>query len=93
MDVPPKRKRAVALRYDSASGEAPTVSAKGQGQIAERIIALAEEHNVPLYEDPDLVEVLSSIDLGREIPADLYKAVAEVLAFVYRMNGTFNKNS
>lgn len=91
MDVPHKRKRAVALHYDSEDNAAPTIAAKGQGEIAERIIALAQQHDVPLYEDPDLVEVLSSIDLGREIPADLYKAVAEVLAFVYRMNGTFTR--
>ncbi|MDP8245412.1 MAG: EscU/YscU/HrcU family type III secretion system export apparatus switch protein [Candidatus Hinthialibacter antarcticus] len=93
MDARPKRKRAVALKYDAEDKQAPTVTAKGQGEIAERIIALAEQHDVPLYEDPDLVEVLSSIDLGREIPEDLYKAVAEVSAFVYRMNGTFSKTS
>lgn len=93
MDARPKRKRAVALKYNAEESQAPTIAAKGQGEIAERIIALAEQHEVPLYEDPDLVEVLSAIDLGREIPEELYKAVAEVLAFIYRMNGTFAKKT
>ncbi len=91
MDARHKRKRAVALNYDSDQSSAPTVAAKGQGEVAERIIALAKDHDIPLYEDPDLIEVLSSIDLGREIPEELYKAVAEVLAFIYRMNQTYEK--
>lgn len=85
------RKHAVAVKYDPEEGGAPQIAAKGRGEVAERILELASQHNVPLYEDPDLVEVLGAVDLGSEIPPDLYKAVAEVLAFVYRMNGAFDQ--
>lgn len=85
------RKKAVALRYKSDEDPAPVIVAKGSGTIAERILDLAEEHDIPLYEDPDLVEVLSAIDLGRVIPPDLYQAVAEVLAFVYQVNSNARK--
>ena len=64
----------------------PRVVAKGAGYIAERITAIAEAHGVEIYEDADLVEVLSKMDIDREIPESLYQAVAEVLAFVYRVN-------
>ena len=87
----PRRLRAVALRYQQNEDTAPVVIAKGKGRIAEKILAIAEEHDIPLYQDPDLVEVLSSLDLGHLIPPEMYKAVAEVLAFVYRMNSTFPK--
>lgn len=82
----PQRRRAVAVRYRQGEDPAPIVVAAGQGAIADRIIAIAEEHDIPLYRDPDLVEILSKVDLGRVIPPDLYRAIAEVLAFVYRMN-------
>ena len=65
---------------------APRISAKGAGYLAERIIEIAKEHGIGIYEDPDLVEVLSKLDLNHEIPESLYRAVAEVLAFVYRLN-------
>ena len=86
--VPPhdRRRRAVALHYDEASDAAPRVLAKGQGDIAERIIALAREHNIPLHEDHDLVRLLGVLDLDIEIPPALYRALAEVLAHVYRAN-------
>lgn len=76
---PPKK--AVALQYDGLG--APRLTAKGQAEVAERIIALAEEHQVPLYEDADLAAALAHLDLGEEIPELLYLAIAEVLAFVY----------
>jgi len=75
----------VALQYDGSS--APRVTAKGRGEIAERILALAQENDIPLHEDPDLVTLLSQLDLGMEIPTNLYVAVAEVLAFTYMMSG------
>ena len=81
-----KRRRAAALKYKPDEDSAPKVVAKGSGSIAEKILQIAKEHKVPLREDPQLVEVLSAIDLNREIPPELYKAVAEVLAFVYRMS-------
>lgn len=83
---PSKRQMAVALRYRDELESAPRVIAKGSGHMAEKILALAEEHNIPVRDDPDLVETLAQLDLGEVIPAELYPAVAEVLAFIYRMN-------
>lgn len=83
--VPPRR-RAVALRYDAARDAAPTVAATGQGILAERIIAIARAHGVHVHEDPDMVALLAKLDLNTPIPPELYAAVAEVLAFVYRVN-------
>lgn len=80
------RRRAVALRYQDEVDHAPRVLAKGQGDIAERIIALAKEHGVPLHEDHDLVHLLVVLDLNEEIPPTLYRALAEVLAILYRAN-------
>lgn len=76
---------AVALSYDRT--RAPTVSAKGRGEVARQIAELAAEHGIPLREDPALAYALSQIPLGDEIPEALYVAVAEVLAFVYHING------
>jgi len=81
-----KRKKAVALKYDRLKDGAPEVSAKGQGKVAENIIALALAHGVPVKDDPDLVEVLASLDISQEIPPEIYVAVAELLAFVYGAN-------
>lgn len=85
MDKSPK---AVALKYDQKSDNAPRVIAKGRGEIAEKIIAVAKENNVPLYEDKNLSQILEALDLETEIPAELYRAVAEVLAFIYRLNNS-----
>ena len=82
------RRRAVALRYDEDNESAPRVLAKGHGDIAERIIALAQEHGIPLHEDRDLVRLLGVLDLDIEVPPQLYRALAEVLAHVYRANAT-----
>ncbi len=84
MDKSPK---AVALKYDGKKDKAPRVIAKGRGNIAEKIIDIAKEHNVPLYEDKNLIQVLEALDLETDIPPELYRAVAEVLAFIYRLNG------
>ncbi|MEW6426967.1 MAG: EscU/YscU/HrcU family type III secretion system export apparatus switch protein [Thermodesulfobacteriota bacterium] len=83
------RKKAVALRYDRSAGSAPKLTAKGAGAIAERIIALAREHNIPIHEDGDLAEVLSLLKLNQEIPPQTYAAVAEILAFIYRTNASY----
>lgn len=61
--------------------------AKGTGLIAEKILDIAKENKIPLKEDKQLVEILSTLDLYQEIPPELYKAVAEILVFVYRMTG------
>ncbi|HKK99853.1 MAG TPA: EscU/YscU/HrcU family type III secretion system export apparatus switch protein [Desulfotignum sp.] len=81
----PSRK-AVALTYDRESDTAPRVAAKGQGQVALKIIELAEKHGIPVKNDPDLMEVLSTLEINQEIPENIYVAVAELLAFVYGMN-------
>ncbi|MDD5452524.1 MAG: EscU/YscU/HrcU family type III secretion system export apparatus switch protein [Desulfovibrionales bacterium] len=81
-----KIKKAVSLKYEPAKDSAPKVTAKGQGVVADKIIALAKENNIPIHEDPDLVEILSKLDLEEEIPPTVYVLVAEILAFVYRMN-------
>ncbi|MFZ5998822.1 MAG: EscU/YscU/HrcU family type III secretion system export apparatus switch protein [Nitrospirota bacterium] len=79
-----KRKKAAALRYTPQKDAAPKVVAKGSGAIAEKILQIAKEHNIPLKDDPQLVEVLSALDLYQEIPPELYRAVAEILAFIYK---------
>ncbi|MEW6220156.1 MAG: EscU/YscU/HrcU family type III secretion system export apparatus switch protein [Thermodesulfobacteriota bacterium] len=88
---PDRRRKAVALRYDRAQEDAPKVVGKGMGVVAERIIALAQEHGIPLHEDPDLVEILARLDLNEEIPPSTYVVVAEILAFVYRTNESFGR--
>jgi len=80
---PPRK--AVALHYSGK--RAPRITASGAGTVAERILEIAREHDVPVHEDPLLTEALSQIPLGEEIPENLYVAVAEVLAFVYRLSG------
>ena len=77
--------RAIALRYNPARESAPRVVAKGNGPIADEILRVARANNVPLREDPALVEALSAFDLNDQIPPELYRAVAEILAFLYRM--------
>ena len=85
--MPEKSKKAVALRYKTGDDNAPRVTAKGTGLIAEKIIEMARKHGIPIKDDPDLIEVLSRLDLNQEIPPELYVVVAELLAFVYRLNG------
>jgi flagellar biosynthesis protein len=80
----PKRKRASALSYGGEG--APKVVASGQGLIAEKIIAAASKAGVPVRRDAALAEALAKLDLGREIPDDLYAAVAEALAWAYRLD-------
>ncbi len=80
---------AVALQYDGET--APKVTAKGAGDIAEQILAIAREHDVPLQDNPELVKVLSKIELGDQIPEALYLAVAEVIAFAYMLKGKVPK--
>ena len=78
--------RAVALRYDGKRAEVSRVVAKGDGHLAERILAVAREHGVPVREDADLVKLLSLSEVGDEIPVEVYQAVAELIAFLYRVN-------
>lgn len=80
-------KKAAALKYDQAGNSAPRVVAKGKGHIAEQIVQAARRNDVPLVEDPNLANVLEALELESEIPAELYRAVAEILVFIYRLNG------
>ncbi len=80
----PKKQTAVALQYDGDG--APTVTARGEGELAARIIAAAQEAGVPIEENPLLSEALSQVDLGEEIPVELYQAVAEVISFILRVS-------
>ena len=82
-----KKKKAVALQYRPEQDTAPKVTAKGAGHVAERIIELARKHGIPVKDDPDLVEVLSRLDIEAEIPPSVYVVVAELLAFAYSVNG------
>ncbi len=75
--------KAAALRYERDTDSAPRVVASGRGEIAKRIIQIAREHGIPIHQDPDLIEVLSALELYEEIPPELYRAVAEVLAYIY----------
>jgi flagellar biosynthesis protein len=77
--------KAVALYYDG--NNAPHVSAKGTGKIAEEIMAIAREHGVPLCDNPGLVDLLVTLELGDEIPENLYIAVAYIIAFAYQLEG------
>jgi flagellar biosynthesis protein len=81
----PAREIAVALRYDGAG--APRVTAKGEGVIAKQISRVARENDIPMYEDSELAQLLASVELGAQIPRALYVAVAEVIAFAYRVSG------
>ncbi|MCC7367889.1 MAG: EscU/YscU/HrcU family type III secretion system export apparatus switch protein [Chloroflexi bacterium] len=88
---PGQPRTAVALTYDPANDEAPVVTAVGQGLVAEEIIRRAQEAGVPVTEDPRLAAVLSQIDVGVVIPPELYTVVAEVLAYVYRLDDRVNR--
>ncbi|MFS0688115.1 EscU/YscU/HrcU family type III secretion system export apparatus switch protein [Sporosarcina sp. 179-K 8C2 HS] len=76
----------MALSYDPNAGDAPKVVAKGKGEIAENILAKAKEHDVPIQEDPTLVELLGQLNVDETIPEQLYQAVAEVFAYIYHVD-------
>jgi flagellar biosynthesis protein len=86
----PSRRAAVALKYTATADNAPRITAKGHGPVAEKISALAKAHGIPMREDPNLLEVLVQLDLQQEIPPHLYQVVAELLAFVYRLNQQYH---
>jgi len=85
--VKDSQQKAVALKYRQGKDQAPAVVATGKGMVAEKIIALARKHGVPVHDDRHLIEILSTLDLYEEIPVELYKAVAEILAFLYKVSG------
>ena len=85
MNAETKRQLAVALHYDKSG--APRVVAKGKGTIGAKIIEVAKAHDIPIEENEVLAGALSNVEIGDEIPEELYKAVAEVLIFVLRLSG------
>ncbi|WP_156289049.1 EscU/YscU/HrcU family type III secretion system export apparatus switch protein [Oceanobacillus salinisoli] len=85
------QKKAAALKYDLEKNAAPVLSASGKGLIAEEIIERATKNNIPILEDPSLVELLAKLNINETIPAELYEAVAEVFAFIYRTDQSLEK--
>ena len=83
--------KVVALKYDSSKDAAPKVTAKGKGVIAEKIIEIAKENSIPIKDDPELVDILSMLDLDEEIPSSVYHVVAEILAFVYSLKNKWRE--
>ncbi|MCX2887368.1 MULTISPECIES: EscU/YscU/HrcU family type III secretion system export apparatus switch protein [Pseudomonas] len=78
-------RQAIALTYDGH--QAPTVTAKGDAELAEAILALAREHEVPIYENAELVRLLARLELGDQIPEALYLTIAEIIAFAWQLRG------
>lgn len=83
------RKKAVALKYDRKKDSAPRLIGKGEGLLADRLLALAREYNIPVREDADLLEILAQLNLYEEIPPATYFVVAEILAFIYQTNDSY----
>lgn len=79
-------RQAVALRYQPRNDRAPRVVAAGRGYLADKILEIAKRHGIAVRQDRNLLQVLSRLDLNQEIPPEVYKAVAEILAFVYRLS-------
>jgi flagellar biosynthesis protein len=85
MNQEPQR-QAVALRYETKKDAAPRLVAKGRGYLAEKILELARLYDIPIRQDKKLLQILSRLDLEEEIPTEVYKAVAEIRAFIYRLS-------
>jgi flagellar biosynthesis protein len=81
-----KKRTAIALRYDVEKDASPLVLASGRGVVAEEILRIADENEIPLYENTKLAELLSKLELDAQIPAELYTLVAEVLFYVYQLD-------
>jgi len=81
-----KQKQAVLLRYEPKKDRAPKITGNGRGYLAEKILELARQHGIPIRQDKNLLQILSRLDLHQEVPPEVYKAVAEILAFIYRLS-------
>ncbi len=88
-----KLEKAVALKYDEKVDSAPKVTASGKGETAKNIIKIAKENDIPIKKDEDLVELLSKIDIDKEIPDNMYKAIAEIFTFIYKLSGKIPNNN
>ncbi|HHW01469.1 MAG TPA: flagellar biosynthesis [Thermoanaerobacterales bacterium] len=85
-DLSAQIKKAAALKYDAAIDSAPRVTAAAEGKLAQKLLEIALENNIPIYRDPALAEALVKLDISREIPPELYRAAAEILAFIYSLD-------
>ena len=85
-------KKAAALKYDADRDRAPRLIAKGRGHVAEHILAVAQKSAIPVYKNKSLINMLMALEIDREIPPELYKAIAEVMAYVYRMDKSRGRN-
>lgn len=80
-----RNREAIALVYDG--DQAPTLTAKGEGELAEQILQLAMDYEVPIYENADLARMLTRMELGDQIPEELYRTIAEIIAFAWYLKG------
>jgi len=87
MSNPNAPRQAIALKYDGS--HAPTLTAKGDEALAEEILRIAREYEVPIYENPELVRLLAKMELGESIPEELYRTIAEIIAFAWNLKGKF----
>jgi flagellar biosynthesis protein len=87
MRNPNTPRQAIALKYDGS--HAPTLTAKGDEELAEAILKIARECEVPIYENPELVRLLAKMELGDSIPEELYRTIAEIIAFAWNLKGKF----
>tara|TARA_Y100001935_G_scaffold244489_1_gene236963 strand:- start:8919 stop:9311 length:393 start_codon:yes stop_codon:yes gene_type:complete len=85
--------QAIAIKYDKDSKKAPTIVASGRGKVAKKILELAEDNKIPMVEDPKLSKLLSSLRIRSEIPSNLFKVVAEILAFIFYLEKMASKRS
>ena len=85
--------KAVALNYDDQKDSAPKIVAKGKGEIAKNIIKIAQDNDLPIRKDEDLVELLTKIDIDREIPPEMYKAVAEIFSHIYDLSNKYKERN
>jgi flagellar biosynthesis protein len=81
-----EKEYAVALGYDKDKDNAPIVLAKGAGDIAQKIIKIAEENNIEIRQDADLLQILKAVDINEEIPVEAFAAVAEIISYIYKKN-------
>jgi flagellar biosynthesis protein len=81
----PRPRSAAGIRYDG--GDAPRLVASGSGRVAERILEVAREHGIPVREDPALAEALAQLEIDRDVPPELWQAVAQALLWAYRLSG------
>ncbi|RKS16436.1 flagellar biosynthesis protein [Pseudomonas sp. WPR_5_2] len=87
MKNPNAPRQAIALQYDGS--HAPTLTAKGDEELAEEILRIARDYEVPIYENAELVKLLARMELGDSIPEELYRTIAEIIAFAWNLKGKF----